>query len=114
MTKFIGILSDEIEADNALEKILTQKWVSMFWVGIESWCDYRRTGYPVLKTNGEAADNNYILPTRLRYPADEKYRNPVTYQEALDNWLGGTNNMRTDVWWASTAESRNTRLRGRK
>lgn len=114
MTKFIGILSDEIEADNALEKILTQKWVSMFWVGIESWCDYRRTGYPVLKTNGEAADNNYILPTRLRYPADEKYRNPVTYQESLDNWLGGTNNMRTDVWWASTAESRNTRLRGRK
>lgn len=114
MTKFIGILSSEIEADNALETILTQKWISMFWVGIESWCDYRRTGYPVLKTNGPAADNNYILPTRLRYPADEKYRNQVTYKEALDSWLGGTNNMQTDVWWASTAESRNNRLRGRK
>lgn len=114
MTKFLGTLSSEIEADNALETIMTQKWISMFWVGVESWCDYRRTGYPVLKTNGPAADNNYILPTRLRYPADEKYRNPATYQEALDSWLGGTNNMQTDVWWASTAESRNNRLRGRK
>lgn len=114
MTAFLGILSSEIEADNALETILTQKWISMFWVGIESWCDYRRTGYPILKTNGPAAGNNYILPTRLRYPADEKYRNPVTYQEALDSWLGGTNNMQTDLWWASTTESRGNRLRGRK
>uniref|UniRef100_UPI003FEDE85A SusD/RagB family nutrient-binding outer membrane lipoprotein n=1 Tax=Candidatus Cryptobacteroides bacterium TaxID=3085639 RepID=UPI003FEDE85A len=86
----------------------------MVFVVFESLCDYRRSGSPVLKNNGEAADNYYILPTRLRYPADEKYRNPVTYQESLDNWLGGTNNMRTDVWWASTAESRNNRLRGRK
>lgn len=114
MTAFLGILSSEIEADNALETILTQKWISMFWVGIESWCDYRRTGYPILKTNGPAAGNNYILPTRLRYPADEKYRNPATYQEALDSWLGGTNNMQTDLWWASTAESQGNRLRGRK
>lgn len=114
MEKFLGILSSEIEADNALEKILTQKWVSMFWVGVESWCDYRRTGYPVLRTDGPAAENGHILPTRLRYPADEKYRNPVTYQKALDSWLGGTNNMQTDVWWASTAESRSNRELGRK
>lgn len=114
MEKFLGILSSEIEADNALEKILTQKWVSMFWVGVESWCDYRRTGYPVLRTDGPAAENGHILPTRLRYPADEKYRNPVTYRKALDSWLGGTNNMQTDVWWASTAESRRNRELGRK
>lgn len=114
VTKFLGILSSEIEADNALETILTQKWISMFWVGTEAWCDYRRTGYPLLKTNGPAAENNNILPTRLRYPADEKYRNPVTYPEALDSWLGGTDNMQTDVWWASTKESRELRLRGRQ
>ncbi len=114
MTAFLDILSSEIDADNALETILTQKWISLFWVGIESWCDYRRTGYPLLKTNGPAAENNYILPTRLRYPSDEKYRNPKTYGEALSAWLGGTNNMQTDLWWASTAESRANRLLGRK
>ena len=114
VVKFIDILSSEIDADNALETIMTQKWISMFWVGIESWCDYRRTGYPILKTNGPAADNNQILPTRLRYPADEKYRNPNTYPEALNSWLGGTNNMQTDVWWASTKESTARRLLGRQ
>ena len=114
MTAFLDLLSSEIDADNALETILTQKWISLFWVGIESWCDYRRTGYPLLKTNGPAAENNYILPTRLRYPSDEKYRNPATYSQALDSWLGGSNNMQTDLWWASTAESRANRLLGRK
>ena len=101
-------------SDNALEAILTQKWVSTFFVGIESWCDYRRTGYPLLKTNGPAAENKCILPTRLRYPSDEAYRNMVTYQETLDRWLGGTNNIQTDVWWASTEESQALRLQGRQ
>lgn len=97
-----------------LEVILTQKWLSNFFIGIEGWCDYRRTGYPLLKTNGPAAGNDCILPTRLRYPSDEAYRNEVYFQEAVNGWLGGTNNMKTDVWWASTEESYNTRLRGRQ
>ena len=101
-------------SDNAVEAILTQKWVSNFFVGIESWCDYRRTGYPLLKTNGPAAENKCILPTRLRYPSDEVYRNTVTYKEALDRWLGGTNNLQTDVWWAQTVESQANRLKGRQ
>lgn len=111
---FLDTLASQIDADNALETIMTQKWIASYWVGIESWCDYRRTGYPILKTNGPAADNNGILPTRLRYPADEKYRNPKSYAEATGGWLGGSDNMQTDVWWASTAESRAMRLKGRK
>ncbi len=99
---------------NAVEAILTQKWVSMYFVGVESWADYRRTGYPLLKTNGPAASNKGILPTRLRYPSDEAYRNVEYYKEALDSWLDGTNNIQTDVWWADTKESRETRLLGRQ
>jgi hypothetical protein len=101
-------------SDNALEGILTHKWLAQFFIGIESWCDYRRTGYPLLKTNGPAAGNDQILPTRMRYPSDELYRNPQAYPEALDRWLGGTNNNKSDVWWAATAESYQTRLKGRQ
>lgn len=101
-------------SDNALEAILTQKWLSQFYIGIESWCDYRRTGYPLLRTDGPAAANNHILPTRMRYPSDEVYRNVVAYPEALNRWLGGTNNIQTDVWWANTQISKQTRLLGRK
>ena len=99
---------------NALEAILTEKWLSNFFIGIESWCDYRRTGYPILRTDGPGAANDHILPTRLRYPSDELYRNPVTYPEALNRWLGGTDNIQTDVWWADTAESKEIRLKGRQ
>ncbi len=99
---------------NAVEAILTQKWVSLYFVGIESWCEYRRTGYPLLQTNGPAAENKNILPTRLRYPADEAYRNVEYFQEAVNGWLKGENNMTTDVWWADTQESRSIRLKGRQ
>ena len=101
-------------SDNALEAILTHKWLAQFFIGIESWCDYRRTGYPLLKTNGPAAANDQILPTRMRYPSDELYRNPQAYPEALDRWLGGTNNNKSDVWWAATSESYQNRLKGRQ
>ena len=101
-------------SDNALEGVLTQKWISSFFIGIESWCDYRRTGYPLLRTDGPAAGNDHILPTRMRYPSDEPYRNTVYYKEAVDGWLGGTNNIQTDVWWAATQESRDIRLLGRQ
>ncbi len=100
-------------SENALEAILTQKWIAQFFIGIESWCDYRRTGYPILKTNGPAAANDQILPSRMRYPSDEQYRNPESYPAALDRWLGGTNNNKTDVWWADTQESYQNRLKGR-
>lgn len=104
---------DTFNSDNAIEAILTQKWLAEFFIGIESWCDYRRTGYPLLKTNGPAAGNDQILPTRMRYPSDELYRNPEAFPAALDRWLGGVNNNKTDVWWASTAESDRIRKQGR-
>lgn len=113
------VLSEEeysgkaLDSDNALEAILTQKWLGTFFIGIESWCDYRRTGYPLLRTDGPAAGNDHILPTRMRYPSDEQYRNTVYYKEAVDGWLGGTNNIQTDVWWADTQESKAIRLLGR-
>jgi len=100
-------------SENALEAILTQKWLAQFFIGIESWCDYRRTGYPLLRTDGPAAGNDHILPSRMRYPSDELYRNPESYPAAVNGWLGGSNNNKTDVWWASTEESRQTRLLGR-
>ena len=102
-----------LDPNNATEVILTEKWIAQFFIGIESWCDYRRTGFPVLKTNGPAAGNDCILPTRMRYPSDEAYRNVDAYKKAIEA-LGGSNNMTADVWWADTDESKTKRELGRQ
>ena len=111
---FINYLDGEFDYDKAIETIMRQKYVATFWVGVESWADYRRTGYPVLRTNGPAAQNKGILPTRLRYPSTEAFQNAKWHSEALNDWLGGENNMTTDMWWASTSESQAIRRLGRK
>ena len=111
---FINYLDNEFDHKKAIETIMRQKYVATIWVGVESWADYRRTGYPVLITNGPAAQNDGILPTRLRYPSTEEFQNAKWYTEAVNGWLNGDNNMTTDVWWADTAESKANRLLGRQ
>jgi hypothetical protein len=111
---FINYLDNEFDYNRAVETILRQKYVATFWVGVEGWADYRRTGYPILKTNGDAAQNKGILPTRMRYPSTEAFQNAKWYTEAVNGWLNGDNNMTTDMWWASTAESQANRRLGRQ
>ena len=96
---------DGLKDDAELERIMTQKWIATVLVGIESWCDYRRTGYPEMPVKS-LAGNDGVLPTRLLYPADEEFRNPVNYEEAVNGWLGGVNNMKTNVWWADHNQKR--------
>ena len=114
VVNWMNYLDNEFDYNKPIETIMRQKYVAMFWVGVESWADYRRTGYPVLKTNGPAAQNKSILPTRMRYPSTEAFQNAKWYNEAVNGWLGGENNMTTDMWWASTTESQSIRLLGRK
>lgn len=112
--QYLEWVMEAVNVDNALQKIMSQKWIASYFLGMEGWHDYRRTGYPILKTNGPAAENNGILPTRMRYPADEVYRNRDNYNEQVNGWLGGSNNIQTEVWWANTTESKNLRLKGRQ
>lgn len=48
------------------ERVMEQKWISS-WLYPESWFDWRRTGYPVLKA-GSAAFYGPDLPLRFIYP----------------------------------------------
>jgi hypothetical protein len=70
-------------ASNKLARIIGQKWISL-WLHTESWFDWRRTGYPDLKT-GPVAGFGAALPIRFMYPEpnqDEKYL--VNYNAAVD------------------------------
>ena len=90
--------------ESNLERIITQKWIAMFPLGVEAWSEYRRTGYPrlmeVLQNNSGGKVTTSRMARRLPYPIEEYTENSDNLQYAITNYLGGTDDMGTDVWWA--------------
>lgn len=79
-----------------IEQIITQKWLANIVNGYEGWIDYRRTGYPALKTIS-ASLNNDLIPVRMPYPTEEAALNVSNYSAAAaatDN-----NSINSRVWW---------------
>lgn len=96
--KELFIAQDQVKYNGTLDRIIEQKWVSLFFSGAESWYDYNRTGLPVMP-KGSELDNNGVLPTRLRYPSLLQSVNATNYEAAVTR-LGGQNDMESKVWWA--------------
>lgn len=94
----------KVAYNGSLERILTQKYVALYYVGYEAYCDYRRTGYPVLNI-GPGTSNDGILPTRLVYPVTTVKTNEEHVNEAIARQ--GADNMKTPVWWSRQAAERN-------
>jgi hypothetical protein len=82
--------------DGTLERIMLQKYFSLFFVDYQQWFEYRRTGLPTLPKNA-GMENNGIMPSRLLYPIDVRESNAANYQEAV-GWMGG-DDINTKVWW---------------
>lgn len=90
-------------ASNKAEFLGNQKFLALFWIGMEAYHEYRRTGYPVL-TIGEGTQtyNEGILPTRFGYPPTTMSSNSANAKAALEA-MGGANDMKTAVWWSKQA-----------
>jgi hypothetical protein len=103
ISDFIKYLDNDFDYNKMLEKILTQKYVATFWVGVESWVDYRRTGYPFLipvAYSGSAEVDINRGPQRMPYPAAEYTDNLANVQKAVSDYLQGPDNLATKLWWA--------------
>jgi len=81
---------------NPLEQIITQKWIGNMINGYEGWIEYRRTGFPVLKTIA-ASLNGDVIPVRMPYPSDEQALNGSNYAAAAAKTSG--NSVNAKVWW---------------
>lgn len=79
-----------------LEQIITQKWIANMINGYEGWIEYRRTGFPQLKTIS-ASLNNDLIPVRMPYPAEEEALNNKNYTAAASATDGNSINVK--VWW---------------
>jgi hypothetical protein len=79
-----------------LTMIGTQKWIALFFNGLEAWYDWRRTGIPAL-TPGASNLNDDKIPVRYIYPLSEQSLNGANRSDALARQ--GADNINTRVWW---------------
>jgi hypothetical protein len=80
----------------ALQQIGTQKWIALFYSGLEAWFDWRRTGLPAL-TPGLSNVNGNRIPVRFIYPGFEFSLNKENVEAAVARQ--GANDINTKVWW---------------
>lgn len=92
------------DAENKLQLIANQRYLAAYFIGMEGWAEYRRTGYPVL-TVDESWLNDGVLPTRFAYPNTTIATNRVNAEAALQR-MGGPNDMKTPLWWSKEAIQR--------
>ena len=90
----------KVPYNGSLQRIIEQKYIALFWVGYQSWCDYRRTGYPRLPI-GPGTSNDHELPTRLVYPITLISTNNDNYKAAVARQ--GADDMHTVLWWSLKA-----------
>ena len=85
--KFVGSGVQDYDyaaSTNKLKAIAIQKWIALCnYNGLESWAEYRKTGYPVTPQSIQVTDAK--RPVRLYYPNTESSSNPeVANQGTID------------------------------
>jgi hypothetical protein len=83
-------------ADDNLKKIGFQKWISLFYQGMEAWYDWRRTKIPTLKP-AISNQNDGKIPVRFIYPIIEQGLNGPNRLEAVSRQ--GGDDINTLMWY---------------
>jgi len=96
-TLFVALPDDEAR----LERIIYQKWITLFPDSHEAWAEQRRTGYPVvIKRSGvdyELGITQGTIPNRIPYPDGELNTNYTNVNAAQENQ--GGDDMLNKLWW---------------
>jgi len=88
----------EWNTTDALKLINNQYWIESFNNGYEAWCNWRRSGFPVLKANLYNNNLSGGFIRRFSYPQSEQTVNRVNYQAAVAG-LGGPDFLTTRIFW---------------
>ncbi len=94
------------KSSNKLRLIAEQKFLALFWIGMEAYHEIRRTGYPELTIGAGTVYNDFTFPTRFAYCANTLATNSENVRIALER-MGGENDMKLPVWWSRQAIANN-------
>lgn len=84
--------------EQKMEKIATQKWISLFGRDLEAFAEWRRTGYPKLTPGPNLGSTNAQIPRRAIYSSEEAELNPTNLKEAVSRMSNGDSFL-SKVWW---------------
>lgn len=96
--------------DKKLERIITQKWIALYPLSLEAWCDFRRTGYPYFYptlnnlSNGECSDERG--QRRLHFSQTEYLNNEANVKAAVQMLGAKRDGDGVDLWWALQSGSK--------
>ncbi|SKC79263.1 SusD/RagB family nutrient-binding outer membrane lipoprotein [Ohtaekwangia koreensis] len=90
------IANQAYNANDALRLIATQRYLATFDQGLQTWFEWRRTGFPVL-TPAVSGENGGKIPVRVPYPQIEATRNGTNLNTAIARQ--GADDLNTKVWW---------------
>lgn len=99
---FTGEANFKTNADDQLKQIWLQKYLMNFLVNpIQSYFEYRRTGYPVFPINPATSlniTNKNAIPSRWLYPSAEYNYNNDNLKAALNSQYGGVDDINNKMW----------------
>lgn len=86
--------------EDQIQTIIVEKYKAMYGQSpMQTWNDYRRTGYPDITPNPDGSNGlnpSGVVPRRLLYPISERLSNPDSYEEAIQ--AQGGHLLDDDIW----------------
>ncbi|GGZ79194.1 SusD/RagB family nutrient-binding outer membrane lipoprotein [Algibacter mikhailovii] len=100
ITTYVNALTLAGTEANKIETIINEKYKALYGnAPIETWVDYRRTGFPALTPNPDAQSSlnpSKIIPRRFLYPITERTTNKTNYDAAIS--AQGGHLLDVDMW----------------
>ena len=88
------------DAANFERSIGEQKWLALYYQGIEGWSEWRRLGFPELMPPPIPLNDSGLIPRRRGYTTDEFALNQTNYDAAVQRQFGGAGDtIDGRVWW---------------
>ncbi len=92
------LAANPFDSTEALKMINEQYWVATFGNGLETFSNWKRSGYPELVPAEVATTlTGGKIPRRLPYPGSEKLNNPKNVEAAIAEQ--GGDGLLTRMWW---------------
>lgn len=92
-------VSDMGTVSGGAKQVINEEiWVASFPDGWNAWANQRRSGYPMLSPAPDAV-NGGVIPTRYKYPNEEKNSNTSNYQNGVASLSPAEDNNTSKPWF---------------